>query len=212
MGKFDTDILAVGAEYVVDIASQALTNGGFVAFDRPDYYTELLQHCATRQRGLLEDDPSFKQIIPYLVLTHEDRVFYYARPAGINEQRLANKISIGVGGHIELEDIAHADQTIQAAVTREVKEEIGENVTVTTITPLGFLYNEASQVDRVHLGILMIGTASTAELQVDDEEIGRHGFVTAEQLDQMVQGGGYEAENWTKIAWQHVRQRLNIQQ
>jgi len=208
MGKFETEIVAIPAERIAGIADKAREHDGFAAFGNPGAYKELLQYCVIKQRGLLENDPSYKQIIPYLVLLHDKKIFYYIRPGAINEQRLANKLSIGVGGHVELEDVAHADETIQAAVLREAKEEVGKDISVENIKPLGFISSEVSDVERVHLGILMLSELEGNQLTVADDEIGMHGFATAKQMEQMMQDEKYSVENWTQIAWQAVRQYL----
>src|SRR5437763_16940392 len=51
------------------------------------------------RRPLAEEDPSHKQIIPYVLLVHGDKVFYYVRGKRAGEQRLVAKGSIGIGGH-----------------------------------------------------------------------------------------------------------------
>ena len=210
MGKMDQEILAVSADYASGITDAALKNGGFASFDRSDQYRELLQHSITKKRGLLEEDPAFKQIIPYLVLVHENRVFYYARAGNISEKRLARKVSIGLGGHVELEDIAHVDETIMAGVIREVEEEIGVKLKPGNIAPLGFIYTEGSIVDEVHLGILMVGKVTSSEVKVNPEEIGQYGYATSQEMEAMLQSGEYEFENWTRIAWQSAQPLLGL--
>src|SRR5260370_40423984 len=51
------------------------------------------------RRGQAEKDPSHKQIIPYVLLTHGDRVLHYVRGQKAGERRLVAKGSIGIGGH-----------------------------------------------------------------------------------------------------------------
>ena len=53
-----------------------------------------------RLRAQAETDPSFKQIIPYVVITDGERVLHYVRGKKAGEQRLVAKGSIGIGGHI----------------------------------------------------------------------------------------------------------------
>src|SRR4051812_6681984 len=50
-------------------------------------------------RGKAENDPSHKQIIPYVLIAHEDKVLHYVRGKKAGEQRLVAKGSIGIGGH-----------------------------------------------------------------------------------------------------------------
>ena len=83
---------------------------GFSA-DMARYLPALLEgdDLSYRPRGEMEQDPSFKQLIPYVVFRHTDpagavHVFQYTRGGGQGEARLHAKRSVGVGGHISTED------------------------------------------------------------------------------------------------------------
>src|SRR5437764_2440597 len=52
------------------------------------------------RRDQAEKDPSDKQIIPYALLTHGDKVLHYVRGKKAGEQRLVAKGSIRIGGDI----------------------------------------------------------------------------------------------------------------
>src|SRR2546421_7862220 len=58
------------------------------------------------RRDQAEKDPTHKQIIPYVLLTHGDRVLFYVRGKKAGEQRLVAKGSIGIGGHMNESDEA----------------------------------------------------------------------------------------------------------
>lgn len=202
MDKIDKVILAVPSDKVASITSQALQNDGFRAFKNEEEYKNILSAGLMKRRGDLETDESNKQIIPYMVIANADKVFYYVRPAGVSEGRLQNKLSIGVGGHIEIEDIDQADSAIDIALRREVKEELGEDADITDIRPLGFIYTDKSEVDRVHLGILFVGNLVDQNLNISAEEMGQNGFVSREEFTNMLRSNDYFPENWTQIAWQ----------
>ena len=51
-------------------------------------------------RGAAEEDPSFKQLIPYCLFKHGDRYLHYVRGKSGGESRLHAKGSVGIGGHI----------------------------------------------------------------------------------------------------------------
>ncbi len=60
-----------------------------------------------------EHDPSFKQIIPYVVVRWRDQVFHYTRGHGATEKRLRALRSVGVGGHINPCDHAPGESPYQ---------------------------------------------------------------------------------------------------
>ena len=70
------------------------------------YLGELLKPSNTsyRPRDEVENDPGFKQLIPYVIFCHRDaegrqQVFQYTRGTGQGEGRLHRKHSVGIGGH-----------------------------------------------------------------------------------------------------------------
>ena len=85
---------------------------------------------------LVENDPSLKQIIPYVVLMHAERVFLVKRLPAQSEQRLAGMYSIGIGGHINKDDAADETQAGESdaaesfhsvlveGMNREIREEV----------------------------------------------------------------------------------------
>src|SRR4051794_20427491 len=75
-----------------------------------------------RPRAAVETDPSYKQLIPYVVLRWRDQLFHYTRGAG-GESRLRAQRSIGVGGHISAADAASSGDPYRAGMMRELAEE-----------------------------------------------------------------------------------------
>src|SRR6266436_1214647 len=90
------------------------------------YISRLLdpKNLRYRPRSEMETDPSFKQIIPYVVLNHGGQVFHYTRGKRATESRLQALRSIGVGGHISADDSNLFDSPYREAMFREVAEEV----------------------------------------------------------------------------------------
>ena len=66
----------------------------------PNYLTIIKNNYQFKRRGDVEDDPSFQQIIPYIIFSYKDTYFIYKYLPKAGEQRLVNTYQIGVGGHI----------------------------------------------------------------------------------------------------------------
>ena len=69
------------------------------------------KHTSYQPRHEVEKDPSFKQLIPYVIFRHCDvdgrpSVFQYTRGTGQGEGRLHRKRSVGIGGHISVVDVS----------------------------------------------------------------------------------------------------------
>ncbi|MGZ5004024.1 MAG: hypothetical protein ACXWG7_00705, partial [Chthoniobacterales bacterium] len=109
-------------------------------------------------RAQAENDPSYKQIIPYALIAHGQTVLHYVRGKKAGEQRLVSKGSIGIGGHMNVTDeslFAWDENAYRAGVEREVNEEIKiESKFEDRIVAL--LNDDTSEVGRVHLGIVHV--------------------------------------------------------
>ena len=103
-----------------------------------------------------EEDPSLKQIIPYCVIEHREVVFLMRRKRGGGEKRLHDKLSIGVGGHVNPVD-APADGDLSLSVVRALERELEEELYIDSpsrTTPLGLLNDDSNAVGQVHLGFV----------------------------------------------------------
>src|SRR5919198_2708214 len=72
-----------------------------------------------RPRGAMEVDPSYKQVIPYLVLRDGRRYFLMKRTRAGGDARLHDLFSIGVGGHLN-----PGDGGLVHGLRREREEEL----------------------------------------------------------------------------------------
>jgi len=106
-----------------------------------------------RPRGEVETDPSFKQLIPYVVLRCAGELFHYTRGSTGTEARLRARRSVGLGGHITREDGPPAADAYRAGMLRELAEEV-EIRGPWTERPLGFIYDGRTPVGQVHVGIV----------------------------------------------------------
>jgi predicted NUDIX family phosphoesterase len=111
------------------------------------------EHLSYRPRGVVETDPSFKQLIPYVVLRCAGELFHYTRGKSGIEKRLRALRSVGLGGHITQEDGPAAADPYRAGMLRELNEEV-EIQSPWTETPLGFIYDGRTAVGEVHIGIV----------------------------------------------------------
>lgn len=160
---------------------------GFSA-DMPRYLPALLEgdDLSYRPRGDMERDPSFKQLIPYVLFRHTDaagavRLFQYTRGGGMGEARLHAKRSVGVGGHISIEDAA--PRTPGAAghdVYREgLNRELAEEVIIETPYReqcVGLLNDDETPVGQVHLGVVHICDVDRPAVRPAEDDILDAGF------------------------------------
>jgi predicted NUDIX family phosphoesterase len=153
-------------------------------------------------RGPAETDPSMKQIIPYVLLVHGDRVLHYVRGKKAGEQRLVAKGSIGVGGHMNDHDeglFALDHDAYNAGVQREIAEELKLSTAYTNHI-VALLNDDSNEVGRVHLGVVHIFQLETDAVAKGEAMITELQFLDRSQLaarrDSM--------ETWSQICFDHL--------
>jgi predicted NUDIX family phosphoesterase len=174
------------AERVLVIPAAVLHAAGpFQGFSpRVDYYLPRLldpQHFSYRPRAEVETDPSFKQVVPYVVLRWRDQVFHYTRGKRGTEARLQALRSVGVGGHISAADAGLYADPYREALAREVAEEVFLNSPYTECC-LGLINDDSTPVGQVHLGVVHVFELAEPNVQRREQALTRSGFAPLTEL------------------------------
>lgn len=163
-------ILAIPTENVWNILNYQ-EKGVIKALD-VDIMDKLLLHGVFRPRNILEEDPSYKQIIPYAVICYGNEVYMFRRLNKQTEARLHNKCSLGVGGHMnpygDKIDIDYLHHELEREMHEEVK--LGEGCEIVSMKPVGFINDDLSEVGKVHLGVLYHITVSNNHIEINETE------------------------------------------
>jgi len=153
----------------------------------PEKYLNLLLSRGNNfffPRAQAENDPAYKQIIPYVLLAFHDRVLHYVRGKKAGEQRLVAKGSIGIGGHMNESDeslFAWDEQAYRAGVEREVNEEIKID-TQFEDRIVALLNDDTTEVGRVHLGIVHVFRLAQQNVEKREAMITNLAFLTKAEL------------------------------
>lgn len=138
-------------------------------------------------RAFLEHCTKFRQIIPYIILRHEDSVVIYKRTSRGNEKRLHKCLSIGFGGHVDLQDSVFKKSgvdviaTLRKASYREVNEEIIYDK-IKSKHFIGYLYENITEVDKAHFGIVEVWKLSKPYVAGIDKSLEECRFIKIEEL------------------------------
>ena len=154
---------------------------------------ELMQY---RPRSEVEDDPGFKQIIPYVVFRSGDAVFCYTRGKSQGEARLHRLRSLGVGGHVSEED-AQGGKSLdayEAAMRRELDEEV-EVTSPGRLRRVGLINDDSTPVGQVHLGVVHLFELDRPQVTAREEGLAEAGFVPLANVF-LIQ---HEFETWSQI-------------
>jgi predicted NUDIX family phosphoesterase len=184
--------------------------GHFQGFssDTARYLESLLspQHTSYRPRPDMERDPSFKQLIPYVVFRYIDpagavHLFEYTRGKGQGEQRLHSKRSIGIGGHISAADSAHQDVYAEG-MRRELEEEVEIDTTYTQ-SCLGLINDDLTEVGKVHLGVVHLFDVVQPRVRPREADILDAAFRPLDELLGKLAG----FETWSRICLEQCELR-----
>jgi len=139
-----------------------------------------------RPRSEMESDPSFKQLIPYVLLQYKDSegkpfLFTYTRGKGQGEARLHAKRSIGIGGHISAEDAAGGADPYETGMRRELDEEVTIQGDFREMR-MGLIYDSSTEVGRVHLGVVHRFELVRPEVKSNEDDLSETSFVSIEDL------------------------------
>lgn len=159
-----------------------------------DYLSIIQTKKEFHPRSIMETDPAYKQIIPYLIFNFEDKYFLMQRAGDATETRLKNKYTLGIGGHVRQEDLS--TESIIDWARREFDEEINFNGTY-TIHPLGILNDDSNPVGQVHLGFVMLLKGSSDAISIKSE-LKNGTLLTLEECKQFFNN----METWSQIAFE----------
>lgn len=171
--------------------------------------TRLLRpgHYLFKDRDSVENDVSWKQIIPYCIIVYQNSIFWYKRYSGVKDSRLANRISIGIGGHIKEDDRYSIMENYRLSLLRELQEELGINESKLTkylassIPPIGMINDDRQLIGAVHLGLLHKIEVTSTDFKLSKDEIAECGWSTFDELKSKATEdlSGGSMESWTYL-------------
>ncbi len=192
-------------EQVLAVKSQILDpllgEDPLVTRDTEKIFQTILDHHQFLPRPQAEEDFSYRQIIPYVVIRQGDRAFLLRRLKKQTEKRLHGLLSLGVGGHINPPDEAAAN-VLEAGLRRELQEEV-DLASIDRLQFVGVINDRSSEVSRVHVGLLyLLDTQGPVSVRETEKMAGE--FVPISDLPALAG----EMETWSQIALEGITGEL----
>ena len=161
----------------------------------------ILGNHSFRSRATVEEDPSFKQLIPYVVIRHNDRFLLTRRTNRQTESRLHGKYSIGIGGHInDLEKPGASEDVIQAGLERELSEEVELQGRRVSLKLAGIISDDSTPVGSVHLGLVFVLQTDSPAFAIRETELMTAQWASLDELREKFP----LMESWSQIVFQNI--------
>lgn len=172
------------------------------------------------ERPYAERTPTLKQVIPYTLVARGEDILLLQRTKGGGDARLHDKLTIGVGGHVNPVDAfpsgsdgsSNADRVLDplpAATRREVMEEELTVTGKTSLVPVGLINDDSNPVGAVHVGFVQVLHLHGGDAQVRETDQLRGEFVPVSTLQERLQAGA-NFETWSSLIVPHLDQILAL--
>lgn len=157
-------------------------------------------HGAYVPRPEAEEDPSRKQLIPYVVVRDGERLYLMERTRAGGDPRLHLKATIGVGGH--LNPVDRGDDALMEGLRREWSEELAADFEP-SFELVGLLNDDSNPVGSVHLGVVFTVEADGGAVSVREQEKLSGRFASRSE----VAAAWDRMETWSQLVAEHL---LNV--
>lgn len=148
-------------------------------------------------RVVMEQDPAFKQIIPYLVLRDDTRYFLMQRTTAGGDERLHGRYSIGVGGHLN-----PGDGGLLGGLRREWAEELVADF-VPDFRLVALLNDDTTPVGAVHLGAVYEADVTGRPVAIRETNKLTGGFASPAEVAAVAD----RLETWSQLAFAFLEAR-----
>ena len=189
---------AAAGERVLVVPRETVVHGAGWTGVRTDgvgaFMTAVRAHGRFESRAAMETDPSFKQVIPYLVLRDGDRYFLMRRTRAGGDARLHDRWSIGVGGHLN-----PGDGDVLGGLRREWAEELVAEF-VPDFTLVGLLNDDTTDVGSVHLGAVFTADAAGRPVAIRETDKLTGAFADPAEVAAVTE----DLETWSRLVFEFL--------
>ena len=188
-----------GNERVLCIPSEALEpfaqGSDPILYDTDQVLQCLKEYGSYQLRWQVEQDSSWKQVIPYVVMETAECIMAAKRLKG--DPRLVGGYTVGMGGHINPED---GEEPIETCIRRELEEETTfsweQDLDGYHIHPISFV-NVRNEVSLMHICIpVRLQVRDHERIQIRETEKLQGVWMSKTELD-ILYG---KLEGWSEIA------------
>ncbi|GBU28469.1 hypothetical protein R84B8_02028 [Treponema sp. R8-4-B8] len=198
-------VLVIAMNYLKDFVRPNCVN---VSKNIQDFLNAVQKEGCFIPRSNAENDFNFKQVIPYIYISHDKNIFLTNRKSTQFESRLHNKYSLAVGGHINEFDIEGIENIIQNGMLRELNEEvIVDNYDILEISAKCLISDDTNEVGRVHIGVVYQVSLKSPKCAVNEIDMMDGKWIQISDIPSYYE----KLETWSQIIYDFIlRDGANI--
>lgn len=193
-------------------------------WSRPEFDACIREEGFFVERPYAERTPTLKQVIPYTLVARGEDILLLQRTKSGGDARLHDKLTIGVGGHVNPIDAFRTDlnaetangpgpervpDPLPAATRREVMEEELTVTGETRLVPVGLINDDSTPVGAVHVGFVQVLHLLGGDAEVRETDQLRGEFVPVSTLQERLQSGA-NFETWSSLIVPHLDRILAL--
>jgi predicted NUDIX family phosphoesterase len=165
-----------------------------VRADVGDFEELVAREGRFRPRVEMERDRSWKQVIPYLVLRDGSHYFLMRRTRAGGDERLYDRWSIGVGGHLN-----PGDGDLAGGLRREWAEEIQADFEP-DFRLVGLLNDDTTDVGSVHVGAVYVADVAGRTVAIRETDKLSGAFAARAEVAAVRD----RLETWSALVFDHL--------
>jgi predicted NUDIX family phosphoesterase len=209
MNKDDEQILVIKSDIIFDkekwqgLKTRSTSSG---QADNLDYYINLInKNYEFKRRGDMENNLSFQQVIPYMLFSFENRFFAYKYLQNAGEQRLVNNnYQLGIGGHINKEDVEEGKDILEIGMMREWNEEVNFKGNLISKKLIGIVKDESTSVEEVHIGLVYHFIGDSPDIKIKETDKMKGELINLKDLSE----DKISHSPWMKIVYNEYLSKL----
>ena len=174
MSKWDEQILVVNRKELFNNEENHFY--GFIQKndEKTKKIIDTFESYEVKRRGDMEEDPSYKQLIGYVLLkdANTNEVLVYIRLVGGGEARLHGKASVGIGGHMNEVEGKTIFEMLKINAARELNEEVGvsEEEALNNLHFIGLINDDKTEVGQVHVGVVYECKVDKSKVEAKEDD------------------------------------------
>jgi len=196
-------------EQILVIKSEILFSKGKwqgLKTDNLDYYIDLIKKEGEfKRRGDMEGNPTYQQVIPYMIFSFEDKFFAYKYIKNAGEKRLVNNnYQLGVGGHMNPID-GKKGNILDFGMMREWNEEVDFKGKIISKKLVGIVKDETTSVEEDHVGLVYHFVGDSTDIKIKETDKMEGMLIDLKDLS----ADRTSSSPWMRIVYEEYLKKIN---